>query len=214
MSAICELLTGGKSPHSYFDKFQASPFKWNQKKVWLHFEETPEFDKQDMTKSELDIIIRRCERQWEGNIGLIFAHTRYQDKADINYKFSDVPPATYQLPSWEEQTIALGHYPFSETNKIAGDIWFNSIHYSFADYYDYIKKEKSFTGKTDFGSVAIHEMGHTIGLGHSQYPTAVMAAYYRLNFPLVLKQDDIDGGNFLYGLNDFWPEDLKIRLGF
>ncbi|KAK5783271.1 hypothetical protein PVK06_037779 [Gossypium arboreum] len=51
----------------------------------------------------------------------------------------------------------------------------------------------------DLETIAIHEIGHILGLGHSQDPNAIMSAYYR---PGTIKrnlgQDDIDGIRALY----------------
>nr|GEW98863.1 metallopeptidase, catalytic domain-containing protein [Tanacetum cinerariifolium] len=54
----------------------------------------------------------------------------------------------------------------------------------------------------DFKSVALHEIGHLLGLGHSQYEDAVM--WESLPFGTVkdkLTLDDIQGIKALYGLN-------------
>jgi len=56
-----------------------------------------------------------------------------------------------------------------------------------------------FNWVTDFDveTVYLHENGHVAGLGHSQYDTAIMYAYYQ-GQNRDLKSDDKDGINFLY----------------
>jgi hypothetical protein len=49
----------------------------------------------------------------------------------------------------------------------------------------------------DLFSVALHEAGHALGLGHSDRPGAVMYPYYRLSSGLT--SDDIAGIQALYG---------------
>ncbi|KAL5723776.1 hypothetical protein ACHQM5_007130 [Ranunculus cassubicifolius] len=54
----------------------------------------------------------------------------------------------------------------------------------------------------DLESIAIHEIGHLLGLGHSEFPDAVMWGSYAPGARRrVLAQDDIQGIQTLYGLS-------------
>ncbi|WNY26450.1 matrixin family metalloprotease [Methanolapillus ohkumae] len=50
----------------------------------------------------------------------------------------------------------------------------------------------------DVQSVVLHELGHSLGLGHSEYSTAVMQGEYRAD-KRILTSDDIDGIIAIYG---------------
>lgn len=56
----------------------------------------------------------------------------------------------------------------------------------------------------DLLTVAIHEIGHTLGLGHSDDPNAIMFASYR-GPRRTLGEDDIDGIQRLYGIAEEVP---------
>jgi len=55
----------------------------------------------------------------------------------------------------------------------------------------------------DLFTVALHEAGHALGLGHSDQPGAVMYPYYR--FATALTSDDIAGIRALYGSGGATP---------
>jgi hypothetical protein len=75
--------------------------------------------------------------------------------------------------------------PPSNPEPLAGDMHLNA------------DESWSVGGKVDIFSVALHEVGHALGLGHSDDPTAVMYPYYRLQSGL--SADDIAGIQALYG---------------
>jgi len=50
----------------------------------------------------------------------------------------------------------------------------------------------------DFYSVAIHEMGHSLGLGHSSEPNSIMNPYYTGPQPQDIGYDDVLGMHSLY----------------
>lgn len=58
----------------------------------------------------------------------------------------------------------------------------------------------SLTEYRDLLSVATHELGHSMGLGHSSVQTSVMYPYYLSKWKRVeLDQDDIAGMQKIYG---------------
>ncbi|MEO8368749.1 MAG: matrixin family metalloprotease [Candidatus Solibacter sp.] len=65
------------------------------------------------------------------------------------------------------------------------------------------------TGATvDLFSVVLHEVGHALGLGHSDRPGAVMYPYYKLT--AALTDDDIAGIQALYGSRAAAPKPAPV----
>jgi hypothetical protein len=74
----------------------------------------------------------------------------------------------------------------------AGDIVFNS------------SQNWTTTTGYDLLTVAIHEFGHALGLGHSEITTADMYAYYN-GFKTYLTADDVAGAQAIYGPRQMTP---------
>jgi len=84
-------------------------------------------------------------------------------------------------------------------SSVLGVTWYSTS----ADEFDIILDNANFvwaaacTGNYSLQTVYLHELGHAVGLGHSEVTTAVMYAYYS-GPRCALAQPDIDGVSALY----------------
>ncbi len=66
-------------------------------------------------------------------------------------------------------------------------------------------------GQYDVQTVVLHEIGHTLGLGHSSYSAAVMYAYYQ-GVRRTLHSDDQNGIRSLYPTSGLTKKDIELKV--
>lgn len=132
-------------------------------------------------------------RIWESHSSLTFIEKINDDNADIRLSFERQEHR--EIDHFIFNDITLGH-AFQPGEGLGGDVHFReNVNWDFNVLYDQLPEE----GKVSFFAVALHELGHSLGLGHSDDSTAVMYKYYSMN-TATLSNDDIRGIHHIYGI--------------
>jgi hypothetical protein len=95
----------------------------------------------------------------------------------------------------------LAHGFFPNNNECLG------IHFDKSENWYFGESSNTPDGQTNFYTVLLHEIGHTLGIEHSANNNSIMYAYYNGGINK-LTQDDIWAIQYLYGR----PERLKYEL--
>jgi peptidoglycan hydrolase-like protein with peptidoglycan-binding domain len=137
-------------------------------------------------------IVRRAFDVWAGVTPLRFLEVRPEEGPDFRISWEtgnhgDGVQNTFDGPG---RTLAHAFFPPPCGGPFAGSLHFDEGEPWTAD-----------TRGIHLEAVAIHEIGHLLGLSHSDDPNAIMFPTYRPAV-LTLGQDDIDGIQELYGARE------------
>ncbi|XP_075054896.1 matrix metalloproteinase-18-like [Mixophyes fleayi] len=143
----------------------------------------------DMPRSEVDLAIQRAFLVWSDVVPLTFTRV-YDGASDIEVSFAAQVHNDFYPFDGQHGTLAHAYPP---GNGIGGDAHFD--------------EDETWT----FGSngynlflVAAHEFGHSLGLLHSNDPSALMYPTYHFTEPseFHLPEDDVNGIQSLYGARE------------
>ncbi|RDX75810.1 Metalloendoproteinase 5-MMP, partial [Mucuna pruriens] len=126
--------------------------------------------------------MRSAQQKWAQVTDFTFTETGSLSVADIRYGFHRGPHGDGYPFDGPGRVLAHAFSPQDGRLHFDGDEPWSS----------------SGSSGIDFESVCLHEMGHILGLGHSDFPDAVMFPTYA-GERRDLSQDDINGIQALYG---------------
>lgn len=164
---------------------------WNKRSLTYFISNfTPKLSRDGITNE-----IQRAFTKWSRYSRITFSEV-YNANADILISFGIFNHGDQFPFDGPGNVLAHAFYP-SELGILGGDIHFDdSEDWTFDNYHSGV----------DFYSVALHEMGHSLGLGHSSEPNSIMNPYYSGPQPQDIGYDDVLGMHSLY-ISRTLPED-------
>ncbi|XP_044317797.1 matrix metalloproteinase-2 isoform X2 [Drosophila rhopaloa] len=134
--------------------------------------------------------VKRALGVWENNSKLTFREV-YSDQADIQILFARLGHGDGYKFDGPGQVLAHAFYP--------GDDRGGDAHFDADETWNFDGNSEDHRG-TNFLSVAMHELGHSLGLSHSSNESAVMFPWYQnIELDGNLPDDDRLGIQELYG---------------
>ncbi|XP_071498280.1 interstitial collagenase-like [Diadema antillarum] len=174
-------------------RYTKSDVAWHKTDLtWRMVNYTP-----DLSRGTVENIMESALQTWADVSQLTFRQVR-SGQADIEISFAHGDHRDGNPFDGSGGVLAHAYFPTPDRSySIAGDAHFDEA--------------EAYTDRTTRGTnlfqVAVHEFGHSLGLGHSNSPDAIMAAIYRGYVPNArLHNDDIAGIQALYGANSGRPE--------
>ncbi|KAG5671614.1 hypothetical protein PVAND_001807 [Polypedilum vanderplanki] len=146
-------------------------------------------------------ILHEAFQIWQEHSTLTFQELSANDE-DVDIKLSFEKKEHPDIDPFHFSDITLAH-AFQPGEGLGGDGHYKeSIDWDF----DVLFNEPPPEGKMSFFAVALHEIGHSLGLAHSRISDSVMYEYYSMS-TATLAEDDIRAIQHIYGV----PKNKKYK---
>lgn len=143
----------------------------------------------DLNKFQIIFGIENAFKDWQEFVNPKFQPTNDIEKAAIVFRFMSNGNEELPFP-FEPSTLAYAFFPEEESLGIHSDIYMN-------DFFNW-KIMHTESGYNMY-KVIVHEIGHALGLDHSEDESDIMFPSYQPNDNVNITQDTIEGISLLYG---------------
>lgn len=192
---VCDPLPGQRSASGRLAPFVTVGAKWPKNSLSYKYLNSTS----DLPENRQREIIKESFDRWEGVSALKFKEVQSNESSDLSIAFhqgshGDGNPFD-NGGGPDGNTLAHAFFP-----PPAGGPWTGSLHF---DEFELWKDQPGGAGIRLY-NVSLHEIGHLLGLDHSQDQNAIMYAYYGEDRN-DLREDDIAGIRSLYGSSQTTP---------
>ena len=179
-------------------KYELDGRKWNKSNLTYYFENGTN----DISGDNERLAIKEAFSVWSNASNLTFTEVFSANNADIVIKWATGNHGDGSSNSFDGTNGVLAHafFPPPNSGDLAGDVHFDDAE-SWTDQFQYTSSQP-----IDLITVAIHEIGHSLGLKHSQDSNAIMYAYY-YGSRRQLHDDDI------LAIRSLYPRSTNIVVG-
>lgn len=179
---------GGITDNGTIGEYTIQGNQWNNRIITYFFQNTTfDFDQIAARAS-----VRAAFNTWQVQARIYFIETCNAANADIVLSWGTGNHGDSYPFDGINGVLAHAYYPPPNSGLLAGD-----VHFDDAENWSNLLPNSG-GQPIDLQTVALHELGHSLGLAHSTVTSAIMYAFYG-GARRDLAQDDIDGIRFIYG---------------